>query len=1716
MTGTPPRPSSNTHLHGCSHSSVRTLETARRADRNQNVFLMRLFLFLFIADIVLIRSSVISPPFCPWRRSYKTGCGEHRFTSQPSSEGNQETREWTKPFLHLWDTQPREGWPLDGKATQDSSNYSFDDALLCRGDPKNDSLCRLWRLRDEIRKVNVGLSSPYISRRCYRELYCTLLPCQTSPQPSYVRGERWSAPQEVKRTCAGVQSVSEAEEESRTGRSLLCFLSSILRNHGEGNSGTTGATGKSTKVMERDGLGTWRKGEERKEIGRRKTKRRKRREEAKGIQRDATRARQRQKSQTRDKAKQENYGEWLRSWWLSLFGRDRDHDEYTAEEGRNPAFFLFAQGIRISPSPSFTRVSLKTDNSFENVDIGKRLPSERNSLAESHTPSLLRARSTTNHDLMNISPTTADNARKGGSSYSLAVSCLYTRKRLFDLRRLHRSMSGRLSSSLGIRTSCGSEEEREAQGYLVSVRTPGVLNKSTSYAGEREHGRRSTTAGSPLGLRQTTNIFQKGAARRARSKPTHRLCRRKHRERSMDDSSLANTRGGSTAGLAPKTSIETRHLKFFRMLSFCFHAFVRRPSSSSSSPSSSFPALYSFQQRQISPPLTFSHRLPTRRGLTAPSFVSPSVAPGSSFSSSSSISSSSSSTSRPSTEPARDEENGISLDYMAEFQRKMEELTGHELLAELKKRKISVPGKEPEKITDALVRVIHDELRALDQVHREERLRRREENIKDRKEHEEKKERLLSCLQQLSPSDALAYLQSQQRQPTGKEEEEVRENGLFTDTPRGAASEDTFGESRTDTKSRPSQGHFEDMQSGPDPSGIEPPEIRFFPEAACEDFWKPRYAWRSELATLEDQLELFQDTVDRARQEIVGVRSLSGGEVEKALERRSLQGRRRGLTSLMENESGYIGTGEIKEADQEGRTESREVGDVNVGMERDGDHHDERERTHTADKDRDEEEKTVWTLAGETKERTNQSGLLQTESGHDKLGVEEEGVESTEEDEDRSLLWGGRGGGFDDDILLSWGGSEGTHFPALVRVQDLLRREHVFIPLANPERRRVRKGRDDGGEEEDDNDADDGDEEDEDAPEPQIITPESFDSSRSTNAHLLARLRQLEEQKEAMRHEEEEEEFGYTEDNAVRRTYTQAARQLDMQRSAASLFFPASSSRRSLSEQLDPEADTAEGGEKPSLTEKAIESLRRRTEGSGTTTDEQYGASLEEGRIPGYCVGWSDLMAGKQAATREAQIDEEETTEKRRGVVLLPDEYGWRDFFVRGLADRIADCCKCVVLVPHLDPPPSWSPRGEEEQRPRPSVQQSDKEIAVEHCAGSVSPVAQLPSSSPNCSYSSRAALSCPTGQSRDTSLVSAAERPSFFPVPFQTETPPSSVTQSGLCDFSPASSMIDHLAYSFMATQIVHRSLQFLKKQFALDSLAVMGLGPGGGRALECASFLSLLRTEKRKLFSTKSVISPHRDLRWLERAVFLSGGETASSDSFRPPPRHVSRTYGQKRDGSQNSPRSSIPACLPEDGLFPSCISPLYAPELLIPDAVVALYPSGYKPNLVGANIDVPMLAIFAGGDTGASRRIQYERVARERATGQTPFPFQQPSDRERLENPEAVPIARQGGAEKARVLERVMREHDSKFTRDFLIHVVENVRTGFAHRFWDEQSRQVVTDRQAAEDALLVATSWLDIWQTDQSEIPHFGTINDITDFPSSFKTFKPIALPSADGG
>lgn len=410
---------------------------------------------------------------------------------------------------------------------------------------------------------------------------------------------------------------------------------------------------------------------------------------------------------------------------------------------------------------------------------------------------------------------------------------------------------------------------------------------------------------------------------------------------------------------------------------------------------------------------------------------------------------------------------------------------------------------------------------------------------------------------------------------------------------------------------------------------------------------------------------------------------------------------------------------------------------------------------------------------------------------------------------------------------------------------------------------------------------------------------------------------------------------------------------------------------------------------------------------------------------------------------------------------------------MRGLADRIADCCKCVVLVPHLDPPPSPSPGREEEQGQRPAAQQSDKEIAVEHCSGNVSPVAQLPSASPNCSYSSRATLCCPAGQFRDTSPVSPAGRPPFFSLGSQTEPPSSSPTQDALRDFSPPPSIIDHLAYSFITTQIVHRSLQFLKKEFALDSLAVMGLGPGGGRALECASFLSLLRTEKRKLFSTKGVISPPRDLRWLERTVFLPGGEAASSDSFCPPSRHVSRTYGQKSDASQDSPRPSILPCLPEDGLFPSCISPVYAPELLIPDAVVALYPSGYKPSFVGKSIDVPMLAIFAGGDTGASGKAQHEGVGAKRK-GETLFAFQQHTKRASLENREAIPAARQDGAEKARVLERAMREHDSTFSRDFLIHVVENVRTGFAHRFWDEQSRQVVTDRQVRLHASFSALS------------------------------------------
>lgn len=416
-----------------------------------------------------------------------------------------------------------------------------------------------------------------------------------------------------------------------------------------------------------------------------------------------------------------------------------------------------------------------------------------------------------------------------------------------------------------------------------------------------------------------------------------------------------------------------------------------------------------------------------------------------------------------------------------------------------------------------------------------------------------------------------------------------------------------------------------------------------------------------------------------------------------------------------------------------------------------------------------------------------------------------------------------------------------------------------------------------------------------------------------------------------------------------------------------------------------------------------------------------------------------------------------------------------RDLFVRGLADRVADCCKCIVLVPQLDPPPSFPPEAEEERALARSGRPSDEEVAAPEATDNSEEV-PLPASSLCPSPSSgcpppAVAVACPTSNYSDSSSVSPSGRSSLSSAGPSNRPPPSPVTQA-----HPSASLhptrVLQLAYSFITTQIVHRSLHFLKREFALDSLAVMGVGPGGGRALETVSFLSLLRREKRKLFGSKGVVAPQSDLGQLERTVFSTGEETANSrpPHSLPPPFQSRKTDGDRSDAaSEEQSRPLIPPFLLEGGLFSSCISPVFAPELLIPDAVVALYPSGYRPAFVGGHIDVPTLAIFAGGDTGVvEKKGQQEGVedatkSEEKEIGETLSSSQRNSQRENFEGSGATPVTCRKGFEGATELERALREHDSKFNRDFLIRVVENVRTGFAHRFWDDKTRQVVTDRQ-----------------------------------------------------
>ncbi|KEP66267.1 UNVERIFIED_CONTAM: hypothetical protein HHA_260800 [Hammondia hammondi] len=1008
------------------------------------------------------------------------------------------------------------------------------------------------------------------------------------------------------------------------------------------------------------------------------------------------------------------------------------------------------------------------------------------------------------------------------------------------------------------------------------------------------------------------------------------------------------------------------------------------------------------------------------------------------------------------------------LEDLARFRRKLEELTGLEFAAELRKRGIAVPGKEPQKVVDAVVRLLHDDLRVAEHAedsgerasgrekgHDEQEeageeegepefLRRRRDprsrglgderkaREEEKRSEEQKKEEILNFLQTLSPEEAAA-LGREIREVEARNARESRRDGdtrgdsedaparhlLHARNPRDAERErsassrkgEREGEAEGRRGQRPSsEASSKSEDDARDPSGIEPPEVLFFPEASRREYWEPKFAWRSEVTTLEDQLELLEERGARERDATRGK-----PRVEKS--RRNPQLSPRGVQFGARREG--------REAHTRTEKNGEDCEDQEAGGERtDGGCAEHEEEEQGGESDASEENLDAFVGTGE---------------------VEEDLEPLSAEDVDR--------------------------IPGLVTVRDLLRREILSLPLgASPRqkghRRKPQRGqptspRATAGEEErlyrpevgheaesrqthlqsallphrhreeeesdedsavgggaalwrrkykgtdeDEGDEEDEDEEDEDEEEAptQLILPPHFRALPKDRREQLLGIGETVERKK----EEEEEEKEDPTEGVERWTYTQTEREEDMRRAAVRLLASASSSMK----EDDPRRTRED----------------KREEGKEDRRGEQR--PFPE-RVDAYCVAWHRLVERPAGGKGEEEIEEEEE-QRRAGVLLLPDASGWKDFFVRGLADRIADCCKCVVLVP--DTQHIWT------------------------VATAASP-----------------------GEGA-SSLGSSASL------------------------WSPA----------VVRDELIHRCMRFLKEAFGLQGVALVGLEQGGGLVLESAANLFRIRREKRNLVASKASVTA-QDLQQILLPKSSSSSALSSSDSCA----SSSPSSPSTLSSSSSSASSSLPPSLP---------SFLAGGELNVPHAVVAFYPRQFDPVFVGANMEAPTLGIFAetnrskvpprasdrgreggaeeeGRDFGQNEGRLVERQSVAEGRREAHLSGERDAGRESQGEHKVEETARSlEGEAGSETLEQAFRSFDRNFQRDFLMHVFHGVRSGFAHRFWDDQTKKRSKNNEAAEDALLLATAWLDTWLSPPSAPPRFNVINDLTDFPNSFKDFR----------
>ncbi|EPR62706.1 hypothetical protein TGGT1_260800 [Toxoplasma gondii GT1] len=1059
------------------------------------------------------------------------------------------------------------------------------------------------------------------------------------------------------------------------------------------------------------------------------------------------------------------------------------------------------------------------------------------------------------------------------------------------------------------------------------------------------------------------------------------------------------------------------------------------------------------------------------------------------------------------------------LEDLARFRRKLEELTGLEFAAELRKRGVAVPGEEPQKIVDAVVRLLHDDLRVAE--HSEDSGKRisgrdkgyaergeageeeegepefrsrgrpprsgglgderkaREEEKKKKRSEEQKKEEILNFLQTLSPEESAA-LGREIREMEARNARESRHDedarGDSEDAPaqhrkhersagdagreRSASSrkgereedeedeEDEFAAKGRRAGRRPSsEASSKSEDEAKDPSGIEPPEVLFFPEASRREYWEPKFAWRSEVATLEDQLELLEE------------RGVSLSDAPRGKPRLEKWRRTPKLSPRGKQFGARSGS---REAHTPPEKNGEDYGNEEAGGERtDGGRaeHEETEEERESRRERERED-------------------------------EEQRGESDASEEDLDVLLGT--GEIEED-LEPLDAEDVDRIPGLVTVRDLLRREILSLPLVvsprqkghrqKPQRGQLRNPGSTAGEEErlyrtetgneaerrqthsqnallpdrhreeeafdedsavggaaalwrrkykgtdeDEGDEDEGDEEDEDEEEAptQLILPPQFRSLPKDRREQLLGIRETVE-----RTKEEEEKEDPTE-GVERCTYTQTEREEDMRRAAARLLASASSPMK----EDDPKRIRED----------------KREDGKEDRGDAQR--PFPE-RVDAYCVAWHRLVERPTGGKDEEEIEEEEE-QRRAGVLLLPDASGWKDFFVRGLADRIADCCKCVVLVP-------------------------------------------------------------------DTKLISTLATAA---------SPGAAASSEGLSSSSGPSSSL--WSPAVLRDELIHRCMRFLKEAFGLQGVALVGLEQGGGLVLEGAANLFRMRREKRNLVASKASVTA-QDLEQIllptSRSSALSSSDSCASSSPSSPssPPTFSSSSSPSSPSSSSSPStfssssssSSVPAPLP---------SFLAGGELSVPHAVVAFYPRQFDPEFVGAHMEAPTLGIFAetnrrgaaprardcgreGGakEEGRDFRQNDGRLAERQgaAEGRREAELSGERDAEResqREQKSEETSRRLEGEAGSETLEQAFRSFDRNFQRDFLMHVFHGVSCGFAHRFWDDETKKRSKNNEAAEDALLLATAWLDIWLSPPSAPPRFNVINDLTDFPNAFKDFR----------